>query len=60
MGGPEFYKYLPARFENARKFTYENISMLGSTYECEQMFAVMNGNKSPFRNWINNAHIGSI
>ena len=32
VGEPEFYKYLPARFENTRKFVYEIFYMLGSTY----------------------------
>ncbi|KAK1331662.1 hypothetical protein QTO34_009634, partial [Cnephaeus nilssonii] len=27
VGVPEFYKYLPARFENTQKFAYEIISM---------------------------------
>ena len=34
--------------------------MFGSTYQCEQLFSVMNGNKSPVRSCINNAHVGSI
>ncbi|KFM58258.1 General transcription factor II-I repeat domain-containing protein 2, partial [Stegodyphus mimosarum] len=44
VGVPEFYKYLPARFENTRKFAYEIISMFGSTYRCEQLFSVMKEN----------------
>ena len=32
VGVPEFYKYLPTRFENTRKLAYEIISMFGSTY----------------------------
>lgn len=60
VGVPEFYKYLPARFENTRKFAYEIISMFGSTYRCEQLFSVMKGNKSPIRNRINDAHLGSV
>ena len=29
-------------------------------YQCEQLFSVMNGNKSPVRCCINNDHVGSI
>ncbi|XP_045442552.1 general transcription factor II-I repeat domain-containing protein 2-like [Pipistrellus kuhlii] len=60
VGVPEFYKYLPARFENTRKFAYEIISMFGSTYLCEQLFTVMKGNKSPVRSRISDVHLGSV
>lgn len=60
MGFPEFYKYLPSNFKNTRKFALEIISMFGSTYLCEQLFSVMNINKSNIRSCINNAHLGAI
>lgn len=60
VGVPEFYKYLPARFENTRKFAYEIISMFGSTYRCEQLFTIMKGNKSPIRSRITDIHLGSV
>ncbi|XP_075423872.1 general transcription factor II-I repeat domain-containing protein 2-like [Ascaphus truei] len=41
VGVPEFYKYLPAMFENTRKFAYEIISMFGSTYRCLSVRAVI-------------------
>ena len=59
VGVPELYKYLPAKFENTRKFAYEIISMFGSTYRCEQLFSVMK-EKSPARNSINDTHFGSV
>ncbi|UYV66294.1 GTF2IRD2 [Cordylochernes scorpioides] len=55
----EFYKYLPARFENTRKLAYEIMSMFGSTYRCEQLFSLMKGNKSPIRSRITDVHLGS-
>ncbi|GFV15757.1 general transcription factor II-I repeat domain-containing protein 2 [Trichonephila clavipes] len=57
---PEFYKYLPATFENTRKCAYEIISMPGRTYRCEQLFSVMKGNKPPVTNSINDAHLGLV
>ena len=60
VGFPEFYKYLPSNFKNTRKFALEIISMFGSTYLCEQLFSVMNINKSNIRSCINNAHLGAI
>jgi hypothetical protein len=57
---PEFYKYLPAKFKNTRKFTYEIISIFGSTYRCEQLFSVMKGNKTTAKNSINDTHFGSV
>ncbi|UYV85098.1 hypothetical protein LAZ67_X004559 [Cordylochernes scorpioides] len=58
VGVSEFYKYLPARFENTRKLAYEIISMFGSTYRCEQLFSLMKGNKSPIRSRITDVHLG--
>lgn len=34
--------------------------MFGSTYQCEQLFSVMKGNKTSARNSINDAHLGSV
>lgn len=34
--------------------------MFGSTYQREQLFSVINGNRSPVRNCVNNPHVGSI
>ncbi|UYV79854.1 hypothetical protein LAZ67_18000920 [Cordylochernes scorpioides] len=56
----EFYKYLPARFENTRKLAYEIMSMFGSTYRCEQLFSLMKGNKSPIRSRNTDVHLGSV
>ncbi|UYV70371.1 hypothetical protein LAZ67_7002744 [Cordylochernes scorpioides] len=52
VGVSEFYKYLPARFENTRKLAYEIMSMFGSIYRCKQLFSLMKGNKSPIRSRI--------
>ncbi|UYV69091.1 hypothetical protein LAZ67_6002396 [Cordylochernes scorpioides] len=60
VGVSEFYKYLPARFENTRKLAYEIMSMFGSTYRCEQLFSLMKGNKSPIRSRITDVHLGSV
>lgn len=38
VGVPEFYKYLPARFENMRKFAYEIISVFGNTFQCKKFY----------------------
>ncbi|UYV83646.1 GTF2IRD2 [Cordylochernes scorpioides] len=59
VGVSEFYKYLPARFENTRKLAYEIMSMFGSTYRCEQLFSLMKGNKSPIRSRITDVHLGT-
>ncbi|UYV63692.1 hypothetical protein LAZ67_2005323 [Cordylochernes scorpioides] len=58
VGVSEFYKYLPARFENTRKLAYEIMSMFGSTYRCEQLFSLMKGKKSPIRSRITDVHLG--
>ncbi|UYV60489.1 hypothetical protein LAZ67_1001308 [Cordylochernes scorpioides] len=58
VGVSEFYKYLPARFENTRKLAYEIMSMFGSTYRCEQLFTLMKGNKTPIRSRITDVHLG--
>ncbi|UYV64814.1 hypothetical protein LAZ67_3002058, partial [Cordylochernes scorpioides] len=58
VGVSEFYKYLPARFENTRKLAYEIMSMFGSTYRCKQLFSLMKGNKSPIRSRITDVHLG--
>ncbi|UYV78823.1 CNOT6L [Cordylochernes scorpioides] len=60
VGVSEFYKYLPARFENTRKLAYEIMSMFGSTYRCEQLFSLMKGNKSPIRSRISDVHLGIL
>ncbi|UYV75065.1 GTF2IRD2 [Cordylochernes scorpioides] len=60
VGVSEFYKYLPARFENTRILAYEIMSMFGSTYRCEQLFSLMKGNKSPIRSRITDVHLGSV
>jgi len=60
VGASEFYKYLPARFENTRKFARKIFSMFGSTYRCEQLFSLMKGNKSPIRSRITDSHLGSV
>ncbi|UYV66761.1 hypothetical protein LAZ67_4002786 [Cordylochernes scorpioides] len=60
VGVSEFYKYLPARFENTRRLAYEIMSMFGSTYRCEQLFSLMKGNKSPIRSRITDVHLGSV
>jgi hypothetical protein len=60
VGVSEFYKYLPVRFENTRRFAYEIMSMFGSTYRCEQLFSLMKGNKSPIRSRITDSHLGSV
>ncbi|UYV81898.1 hypothetical protein LAZ67_21000070 [Cordylochernes scorpioides] len=60
VGVSEFYKYLPARFENTRKLAYEIMSMFGSTYRCEQLFSLMKGNKPPIRSRITDVHLGSV
>ena len=60
VGASEFYKYLPARFENTRRFARKILSMFGSTYRCEQLFSLMKGNKSPIRSRITDSHLGSV
>ncbi|UYV64210.1 GTF2IRD2 [Cordylochernes scorpioides] len=60
VGVSEFYKYLPARFENTRKLAYEIMSMFGSTYRCEQLFSLMKGNKSPIKSRITDVHLESL
>jgi len=34
--------------------------MFGSTYRCEQLFSLMNGNKSSIRSRITDRHLGSV
>ena len=60
VGVLEFYKCLIARFQNTRRLAYDIFSMFGSTYRCEQLFSLMNGNKSPIRSRITDSHLGSV
>ena len=60
VGVPEFYKYMPTRFENTRILAYEIISMFGSTYLCEQLFTVLKENKSSVRSRMTDTHLGQF
>ncbi|KAL0830180.1 hypothetical protein ABMA28_003637 [Loxostege sticticalis] len=60
VGALDFYKFLPAEYQEIRKFACKIISMFGSTYKCEQLFSLMQGNKSPARSRLTDAHLGSV
>jgi hypothetical protein len=42
---PQFYYYLPSHYSKIYQFAVRILAMLSSTYLCEQLFSLMQGNK---------------
>ncbi len=59
-GVPECYNYLSDRFPNFKKFVSRHLSMFGSTYLCEQLFSLMQSNKTATRSRITDEHLSSV
>lgn len=41
VGVREFYRYLPAKYVNTRKFAHEIVSMFRSIYRYKHLFSLM-------------------
>lgn len=60
VGTPDFYRYVLAQYVEIRKFACKIISMFSSTYQCEQIFSLMNSNKSPIRSRLTDTHLNAV
>ncbi|XP_060836290.1 general transcription factor II-I repeat domain-containing protein 2B-like [Rhopalosiphum padi] len=60
VGVPDFYNFVPTRFVETRRFASKIISMFSSTYQCEQLFSLMNSNKSPVRSRLTDTHLNAV
>jgi hypothetical protein len=60
VGVPNFYNFLPVRYVETHRFTCKIKSMFSSTYLCEQLFSLMNSNKSSVRSRLTDIHLNSV
>jgi len=60
VGVPDFYSFVPTRYVEIRRFASKIISMFSSTYQCEQLFSLMNSNKSPVRSRLTDTHLNAV
>ncbi|CAI6350830.1 unnamed protein product [Macrosiphum euphorbiae] len=56
----DFYSFVPTRYVEIRRFASKIISMFSSTYQCEQLFPLMNSNKSPVRSRLTDTHLNAV
>lgn len=54
-----FYQYVGPRYPRIKCLASKIMSMFGSTYVCEQLFSLMNLNKSGLRSRLTNEHLNS-
>ncbi|XP_066947038.1 EPM2A-interacting protein 1-like [Macrobrachium rosenbergii] len=55
-----FYQYVDSKYPNVKYLASKIMSMYGSTFACEQLFSVMNINKSRLRSKLSDEHLNSI
>lgn len=55
----DFYKYVSAQYVKTRRFASKIISMFNRSYQCEQIFLLMNSNKS-VRSKFTDPHLNSV
>lgn len=60
VGSNLFYSYLGPKYPKLRTFAQRILSMFGTTYVCEQVFSVMNLNKSKVRSQLTNEHLNAV
>ncbi|XP_055726157.1 general transcription factor II-I repeat domain-containing protein 2-like [Salvelinus fontinalis] len=60
VGAAEFARFLPDTMPQLRIQAAQTLSMFGSTYLCEQLFSLMNLNKTSHRSRLTAEHLHSI
>ncbi|XP_029656786.1 general transcription factor II-I repeat domain-containing protein 2A-like [Octopus sinensis] len=60
VGLDTFYKYLLPKYPNLTALAAKILSMFGSTYLCEQLFSLMNINKTKFRSRLTHTYLSEI
>uniref|UniRef100_A0A8K9Y6G0 SPIN-DOC-like zinc-finger domain-containing protein n=1 Tax=Oncorhynchus mykiss TaxID=8022 RepID=A0A8K9Y6G0_ONCMY len=60
VGAAEFARFLPGTMPQLRIQAAQTLSMFGSTYLCEQLFSLMNLNKTSHRSRLTAEHLHSI
>lgn len=60
VGAAEFAPLLPESVPELRLHAARIMSMFGSTYSCEQMFSIMNLNKTSHRSRLTDQHLVSV
>ncbi|XP_056135376.1 general transcription factor II-I repeat domain-containing protein 2-like [Lampris incognitus] len=60
IGAAEFAALLPKSMPELRLHAARIMSMFGSTYSCEQMFSIMNLNKTSHRSRLTDQHLVSV
>lgn len=56
----KFYQYLTPQYPRLTAMAAKVLSMFGTTYLCEQVFSVMNNNKTVQRSRLTNKHLNDI
>jgi len=59
VGIKTFYQYVGSTYPNLKELASKIMSMFGSTYACEQLFSLMNLNKSRFRSQLTDSHLNA-
>jgi hypothetical protein len=59
-GISQFYYYLPSHYSQMRQFAVRILAMLGSTYFCELLFALMKANKWIQKSTLTAEHLSSV
>lgn len=60
VGLDTFYQYLVPGYPKLTAMAAKVLSMFGTTYLCEQVFSVMNNNKTKQRSRLTNEHLNDI
>ena len=60
VGLDKFYQYLVPGYPKLTAMAAKVLSMFGTTYLCEQVFSVMNNNKTKQRSRLTNEHLNDI
>lgn len=55
-----FYQYVDSKYPKVKYLAQKIMSMYGSTFACEQLFSIMNINKSRLRSKLSDEHLNSI
>ncbi|MBN3271171.1 GTD2A protein, partial [Polyodon spathula] len=55
-----FYQYVGPNYPKLKSFAVRILATIGTTYVCEQLFSVMNVNKSKLHLQLTDAHLNSL